>query len=55
MGFIKKLFKNDSTVVGLCDLRKKQTSHAVYETKSYVLDKLFTKPIESNILLERVY
>lgn len=51
MGFIKNLFKNDSTVIGLCDLKKKQTENIIYETKGYVLNRLFTEPIENNILL----
>ena len=54
MGFIKKLFDNESTVVGLCDLRKKQSKNLVYETKSYVLDQLFMERPEDNVLLQRV-
>lgn len=52
MGFIKNLFKNDSTVVGLCDLRKKQNFNFEYDTKDYALNRLFLNSAENNILLQ---
>lgn len=55
MGFIKKLFTNESTVIGLCELKRKQPDSIIYETKSYVLNKLFMEPPENNILLQRAF
>lgn len=53
MGFIKSLFNNESTVIGLCDLRRKQNDNIIYETKAYVLNQLFMSAPENNILLRR--
>ncbi len=53
MGFIKNLFNNESTVIGLCDLKRKQTENIIYETKAYVLNQLFMNTPENNILLQR--
>jgi len=54
MGFIKNLFNNDSTVVGLCDLKKRHTENSLYCTKTYALNQLFTQPIDDNILLRKM-
>lgn len=55
MGFIKNLFNNnESTVIGLCDLKRRQPENIIYETKSYVLNQLFMETPENNILLQRV-
>ena len=55
MGFIKNLFNNnESTVIGLWDLKRRQPENIIYETKSYVLNQLFMETPENNILLRRV-
>lgn len=54
MGFIKNLFNgNESTVIGLCTLKRKQSENIVYKTKAYVLNELFMETPENNILLQR--
>lgn len=55
MGFIKNLFTNESTVIGLCELKKRQSDSIIYETKSYVLNQLFMERPENNILLQRAF
>ncbi len=55
MGFIKNLFNNESTVVGLCDLKKRHSAQIIYETKACLINKLFAEPIENNILFQRVF
>lgn len=55
MGFIKNLFTNESTVIGLCDLKKRQSDSIIYETKAYVLNQLFMERPENNILFQRTY
>lgn len=55
MGFIKNLFSNkEVTVIGLCDLRRREAENVVYDTKAYVLNTLFMETPENNILLQRV-
>ena len=41
MNFIKKLFKNDSTVVGLCDLKRRQAVNSFNFVKQYNIDRPF--------------
>jgi len=52
MGFIKQLFNNESTVIGLCDLKKRVAQNMIYETSAIVLNRLFMEPPEDNILLK---
>lgn len=52
MGFIKNLFKNDTTVIGLRDLERKNSVNIVYETKSFVINKLFMESPDDNFLLK---
>lgn len=54
MGFIKQLFNNESTVVGLCELKRKLSENIIYETKTYVLNQLFMEHPDNNILLQRI-
>ena len=54
MGFIKQLFNNESTVIGLCELKRRQSENIIYETRAYVLNQLFMENPESNILLQRI-
>ena len=44
MDFIKKLFKNDSTVVGLCDLNRRQAVNSFNFAKQYN----FSQPFSAN-------
>ena len=42
MDFIKKLFENDSTVVGLCDLKRRQAVNSFNFTGQFNYNRPFT-------------
>ena len=42
MDFIKKLFENDSTVVGLCDLKRRQAVNSFNFTQQFNCNRPFT-------------
>ncbi|MCD8378075.1 MAG: hypothetical protein LUB59_04725 [Candidatus Gastranaerophilales bacterium] len=47
MNFIKKLFKNESTVVGLCDLKRRQAVNSFNFAKTYNFSQPFGINIEN--------
>lgn len=54
MGFIKQLFNNETTVIGLCDLKRRESKNRVYETKAFVINQLFMESPDNNILLREL-
>lgn len=47
MDFIKKLFQNDTTVVGLCDLKRRQAVNSFNFTKQYNFNQPFSVNTET--------